>query len=421
MTQDQTQSFVGVQKAKRKGRGLQTVLIASALLVLMVLAVGIREYVGVDPAPSPGNIVIGNLPPTTTTEIDEKIWASQGDTVSGKYLASRHAERMSNFGVAADLLLDVLESQPDNSGLAVRAHVLLVSEGRFDEAQELAARVLEDNDTNAFANLTIAMKLVEEEAYEEALSHILAVPHQGANTLLMPMLEAWTFAGMGEADAAYESVAQLNRNNAFDTLKGLHAGVLADMLGDMLRAEEEYALALGDGNDLPLRVAEIYVSFLTRQERWDEAEVFLGKYSEQNPNSLLGGPMVSAMEAREKMPLPVPDVKSGYAEAFYSIANLLNTGQGDIQPLLFVRHALRLLPDDARSLFLLGDILSVQERDAAAIAAFNSIATSSPFSWYARLSVASMLAEQEGRLDEAVSMLEAMVDERPLRFDAARA
>ena len=63
----------------------------------------------------------------------------------------------------------------------------------------------------------------------------------------------------------------------------------------------------------------------------------------------------------------------------------------------------------------------MQERPDEAIAAFRAIGEESPFFWYARLSVASLLAGQDGGTDEAIDMLEAMLDERAERYYGVRA
>jgi tetratricopeptide (TPR) repeat protein len=416
--QSQTQTLTSVQAPRRFSRGFQVVLIAAALLVLMGLAVGIREYVGVQGTDIPSDV--GTLPPTATVEIDDEVWESHSDTISGKFLASRHAERTGDLGVAADLLLDILKNEPDYAQVSARAHVLLTAEGRFEEARPLAASLLaEDPDRSTLADLTMAMKFVEEGDYETALDHILNIPHQGANGILVPMLEAWTFVGLGETEAALESLTPLGRNTAFSSLKGIHAGTIADLGGDPVRAEEEYALALGDGEALPLRVAELYFSFLSRQGRWDEAAAFMERYLEQNPDNLLAEPLIEALEAREEVPLPIVDAHGGFAEAFYSIANILNSRQPDIQPLIYARFSLQLAPNRPRTLFLLGDILNAQERAEQAIEVFEQIDEESPFSWYARLSIANALADK-GQAEDAVKLLEKMSRERPDRPDAPR-
>jgi len=420
MAQEQKPSFSGIEQTRRSSRSTQFVLIGAGLVILMLGAIGIRQFVGVEGAP-PSTVAAPDIPlePIQDT-IEAEEWVPRGDSIAGQFLASRQAERSGDFSIAADLILKILEAQPDNVGLVMRAHLLLVGEGRFEEALPLAQQILDIRPDNPIANLTMAMQYVEDEAYGEALASILQIPHQGANSVLVPLLEAWVLAGMGETEAGLESFNALNRSSAFNTLKGLHAGALADMTGDLVRAESEYALALGDGEALPLRVAEIYVSFLSRQERWDEAEIFLEKYQAQSPASLLAEPMAQAIAARQPIDLLVPTIRAGIAESFYSIANLLNSGQPDIQPLIYVRHALRLDPTSARTLFLLGDILTVQERVDDAIVAFRQIDEASPFSWYARLTVASTIAEEEEGLEEAIQTLNAMVTERSDRPDAAR-
>ena len=416
MTQDQHQSFTSHPQIKQRGRGMQFALIVGGLVVLMVVAVGIREYVGLEG----GNSVstIETQPLFSTNEVDEDVWVAGGDSIAGKYLASRHAERSGDFGIAADLLLEILEEHPENTDMRLRAHILLVGEGRFDLARDVATKILTENDIHALANLTLAIALIKEGAFEEALGHVLNISHQGANTLLMPMLEGWTLAGMGEEDAAFESFDQLRQNSAFDALRGIHAGLLADMLGDPVRAEENYALALGNGDELPLRMVEIYVSFLTRQERWEEAETFYEKFRARMPENLLGEPLGMAIAERRPLPLLVANSQQGVAEAFFGVANVLNSGRPDIQPLIFIRHALNLMPGDAKSMFLLANILSTEERQDRAIEIYQAIDQSTPYWWFARLSIAGGLAADEA-YGTAIDMLEAMVDERPERSDAA--
>lgn len=433
MTENQQQSQTKIPTSLRKSgsggksgvRGLQVVLISAGLIALMVLAVGVREYVGGRSGESGSGLDAGSSSgPATTqsnavTELGEEIWESQGDSISGKYLASRHAERTGNLSVAADLLLEILELEPENRRVAARAHFLLIAEGRFDEAAVLAETLLADADgSSALAEMTLAMQAVDEENYEIALTHILKIPYQGPYGFLMPLIEAWTFVGMGETEAALQSLDPLASNGALAGLKGVHAGVIADQIGDLVRAEEEYLLALGDGDSMPLRVAELYFSFLTRHDRWQEAEVFLGKYLEQGRDNLMAEPMSLALESRTAMALPIATIRAGYAEAFYSIANRLNSGRADLETLIFVRFAGQFEPDNPRILFLLGDVLADQDRSVESIEVLEKVDAASPFGWYARLAIAGRLSGMD-RNNEAVDMLEDMIDERPTRTDAA--
>ncbi len=431
MTQDQHQSQTKTPTSLRKtdsgeksgGRGLQVILISAGLIGLMVLAVGVREYVGgqsgetgSDTGPSAETTA---APSNAVAELDNEIWESQGDSISGKYLASRHAERTGNLSIAADLLLEILELEPQNSRALARAHILLIAEGRFDEATILAETMLaEEGSSSALAEMTLAMQAVKGDDYDAALSHILKIPYQGPYGFLMPLIEAWTFIGMGESEAAIESLDPLASNGALSGLKGVHAGVIADQSGDMTRAEAEYLVALGNGESVPLRVAELYFSFLSRQDRWEEAEAFLATYLEQNRDNLMADPMAQAVETHTAMPLPIPTIHAGYAEAFYSIANRLNSGRADLETLIFVRFARHLDPENPRILFLLGDVLADQDRSTDAIEVLEQVDTQTPFGWYARLSIASRLSEMDREI-QAIDMLSNMIDERPERTDAA--
>ena len=86
---------------------------------------------------------------------------------------------------------------------------------------------------------------------------------------------------------------------------------------------------------------------------------------------------------------------------------------------MFVRLALGLESDNPTALFSLGQLLSERAREDLAINVYRQIGSDTPYSWYARLSIADALHGQE-KIDEAVGILQAMADERQERSDVMR-
>jgi Flp pilus assembly protein TadD len=108
---------------------------------------------------------------------------------------------------------------------------------------------------------------------------------------------------------------------------------------------------------------------------------------------------------------------SGLAEAYLDIATLLSQENAVDPALLMARYSLSLRPGDDITRLLVGEIMEIQERFDAAVIVYESIPKDSPHSWNARLRAASSY-EQLGKTDDAIALLETMVNERSDRPDA---
>jgi len=93
-------------------------------------------------APSPAEAPLSHQPDLTGTPMEI------GTTVYGKFLASRHAESVGDFGAAASFAAQVLAANPDLKDLARRGHILMASAGRIAEAAKLAERVVAENESD---------------------------------------------------------------------------------------------------------------------------------------------------------------------------------------------------------------------------------------------------------------------------------
>lgn len=341
-----------------------------------------------------------------------------GDSISGKYLAARHAEIENDFALAADLLLGVLEEVPDDARLLQRAHLLLASEGRSQEALVLAERLVAINEASPFANIVLALKEVRDGDFTAAGAWLDAIERTGTNQLLAPMLSAWALYGAGRTDDALAALEPLGEVNGFAVLEGLHSGLIADLAGREQEAEKAFERANSNGA-IPLRLALAQASFFSRLGRWADAEAALEAFRVQQADDFLLRPSVDALAQQQAVPRTVTSPAEGMAEALVSVARALNRDGGDISALVYVRLALELKPGDAMMQTLLADILANQTRWEDSIAVLRQIDEESPYSWFARRSLAQML-EATGAFDEAVLLLQQMVGERLDRVEAAQ-
>ncbi len=341
-----------------------------------------------------------------------------GGSIYGKYLAARHAEVQSDFAQAADLLLGVLESVPDDAKLLRRTHLLLASEGRIDEAVEIAERLLAINDGDAFANITLALKDTKDGNFEAADKRLGGIELTGTNQLLVPMLRAWAQYGAGRTDEALATLRPLGEVNGFALMEGLHSGLIADLAGRPEETEKAFERA-GNNGAIPLRLALAQASFLSREGRWDDAEAALDAFRVQQADDLLLQPGADALAEQKTVARIVTGPADGMAEALVSVARALNRDGGDIGSLVYTRMAMELRPGDPMTQTLLADVLANQSRWEAAITVLREIKPGSPYSWFARRSLARML-EATGKVEEAISLLQDMVSERTDRVEAAQ-
>ncbi len=342
-----------------------------------------------------------------------------GQSAFGKYLAARHAEITGDFGSAADLMRGVLAEHGDNPAMLRRAHLLMVADGRFDDATDLATRIIAAGEVDPLASVTLAVQAASDGDFDLAGQTLADAPVDGTNQLLIPILRAWVLSELDDAEGGLQALTDLADNPGFALIADMHAGLIAAQFGDMDAAGAAFERAF-NADSAPLRLTLGYAGFLDSQGRGAEAAEVLNAYAERQPDDLLVRGELDALAAGEALDPLVDSAADGMAEGLLGIARALNRDGSNIFSLSYTRMALELRPDMAIGQALLADILSGQGRNEEAIDVLAGIAPDSAYSWLGRQTMARLL-ESEDRLDEAVDLLTAMVTERPGRSEAAQA
>ena len=161
-------------------------------------------------------------------------------------------------------------------------------------------------------------------------------------------------------------------------------------------------------------------SVLMRAGRSAEGRAVYERYRAQNPENIWVARVLAAADAGIAPPPLVADAREGLAEALLGAAAALPQRDNGEAPLVYAHLALFLRDDLDPARFLIGEIFDDANRLEAAAEAYRSVPAASDFAWASRLRVGAILADLD-RMDEAVAALQAMVDERPERTDAAAA
>jgi tetratricopeptide (TPR) repeat protein len=338
-------------------------------------------------------------------------------SIVGNYLAGRFAHGQRDLAAASDFMSRALSGDPDNEVLAHQAFLLSVGAGRMTEAMALARRVVEGKPKHPIANYVLAAERLRAGDLAAAAARLDKVSRDNLNRFLAPLLIAWVQLAQGETEAALATVETISEVRAFDVLRHLHLGLMNELAGNTVAAEDAFARAATSIGRAPFRVVQAVGGFYERQGRLDEARAIYQQYAEDTPESYAMATIIDRMERGEPVPPLVSSPIEGVAEAFYHMAGTLQQDQVSELALIYGRIALYLREDFPVAGILLGRTLEVQGRHREAIEMYRGVAADSPFGWPARLRIASSHQALD-EVDAAERLLRAMAAEMPERPDA---
>jgi len=326
----------------------------------------------------------------------------------GAYLAARLAQLNGDSQYAADLYGAALVYDSENTDLLQNSLLLLLTEGRFDEARPIAEHLLTFESDAAWPLVLMGVEAANRQDYSEARKNFAAVPKRTINAVLGPLLLAWSLAGNGLTDAALEALSPLAQFEGFKPVQAFHAGLILDQGGRVEAALEQYKIAMA--GPLNIRTIEAVGSAYQRLGRQNDAKDLYGRYLSEHPETMLfNGEALLAQGA--DIARPVPDAKSGMAAVFFDVSQLLRQGDTLQMSLIFNRMALFLQPDFPLAQLTAGDLLSSKGRIDEANALYRGISVKSPVHSFAHLKVATNLDEQgntQGAIQELQVLQKAM-------------
>lgn len=341
--------------------------------------------------------------------------ADDGGSATGSYLAGRYAQHQDDWTAAARFTAQALAADPDDPALLRRTFLLRLGEGRIEAAIDHANRLLDDQGEPQMALTLLAADALAKGKLDEADGYAARLPSDGLGRFLTPLTRAWLVAARGKTDEALAALQPLADVKGFEALYNLHAALILDLAGRNDEAAVRYAKVTD--TDAPLRVVQIVGNFMTRTGRKDEARKLYQTFQGNNPDGLLVEPALAAMANAPSEARPVPDARSGLAEALFDLGSALHHENADEPALLFGRIALHLRDDLALANLLIGDITASRDHHEEALAAYKRLETDPLLGWTARMREADSLARMD-RNDEAIAILKDLSAERPERTDA---
>ncbi|MCC6890064.1 MAG: tetratricopeptide repeat protein [Hyphomicrobiales bacterium] len=333
-------------------------------------------------------------------------------SVSGSYLAARHAGVTRDAAAAALYYRLALRGDPRNPELLNRGFHAVLQNGEIDDAVRLAERLLQVDKGDRVARLVLGVRAIKQKQYANARQQLAQSVRGPVTDLAAALLSAWTHAGPTEFKAALEAIEKLGGPDSYNLLKDLHAGLILEYSGQRREALKRLERAYKQ-DPAVLRVAQAYGGQLSRLGNREEALKVFRTLDAALPRHPLVGESLRDLENGRRLAPLVDSVQAGAAEALYGIGSALGR-RGEDVAIGYLQLALYLAPNHALALTALADIYEGLRKPELAIKTYERVPATSPLLSNARVQRAINL-DQLDRTDEAISELEKII-----RADADR-
>src|SRR3954465_1957588 len=330
-------------------------------------------------------------------------------TMSGSYLAARHASVERDSASAAAFYRSALRIDPKNNELLDRAFISSLADGDIDEAVKLADRVLTIDKSNRVARLVVGVRDLKLKKYASAQSNINQSVRGPITDLVATLLSSWAAYGDGDTKAAVANIDKLTGPEWYPIFKDLHSGMVLELAGKEkeagVRLERAYKL-----DDTMLRVADDYARWLTRNKDNAAATAIYQAFEKKLPRHPLVQEALRETRTGKKMQPLVDSPQSGAAEALYGIGATLTRRGGEDLALVYLQLSLYLAPHHPLALLSLADLYESVKKPAMAIKGYERMAANSVLKRNAQIQLATNLDAAE-RSDEAIKILKGVTTE----------
>jgi tetratricopeptide (TPR) repeat protein len=340
-------------------------------------------------------------------------------TMSGSYLAARHASVERDANSAATFYRSALRTDPKNNELLDRAFISSLADGDIEEAVKLADRILTIDKSNRVARLVVGVRDLKLKKYASAQLNINQSIRGPITDLVATLLSGWASYGAGDTKTAIANIDKLTGPEWYPIFKDLHSGMILELAGKDkdagARLERAYKL-----DDSMLRVADAYARWLSRNKDEASAMAVYEAFDKKLPRHPLVLEGLRETKAGKKLTPLVDSAQAGAAEALYGIGATLTRRGGEDLALVYLQLSLYLVPNHPLALLSLADLYESVKKPAMAIKVYERMPASSPLKRNAQIQLATDL-DAADRGDEAIKILKTVTTEDPKDLEAIMA
>lgn len=346
------------------------------------------------------------------------------ETVTGNVLAAYFAQNRRDWS-RANIFLDRLNgSGVTDAATAQRMMLLAISAGEFDRATDYANRLLKMGvpapedvpagmvDTTAdgrnLASLVLMAQSVRSGDLPAAEKNLSDVRSDALKSFVQPVIMGWLQAGQKKPTPDVAANPSL--------LQALHQGFSAEWVG----AKDVSNRVFDTLSRAPLSPAGamIVAAYNIRNGRAELARGVLAATLKDNPYDAEAKKILEALDQgqtpvlRPEYTYHLQGVTAGVALAFRDLAQMMMADEATDSALVFAQMGRLIRPDVPGLSMLVGNIFYGQKRYTEAAAAFQSVPAEDADYADAQIRLSEMRGD-EGKPDEAIEILEALMKSKP--------
>ena len=294
----------------------------------------------------------------------------------GAYLAGRVAHIRKDFDKASYFYQIAYEKDKNNPELINKLYLLLTSNGKIDEAITYAKQIIELNNKNDFAHMVVATAQLKNQNFKESLNTSQKLNEPLYKSLILPIMSAWNYAGLGNETMAITELNKIKDNDGLGNLYKTQKAFILDYLGKNREALKAYEEVLRDKNsDISVRLIEIITNFKIRTGQITSAEAMLKTTASHPALKIIIFNLLNKLKTSDQSSTkPILETPSiGFAEALLSIATSFHYDEVIDIAHMYTALSLYLSPNYSTAKILMADILETREMYAEANKMYDSI------------------------------------------------
>lgn len=248
----------------------------------------------------------------------------------GAYLAGRIAHLRQDFENAAEYYKIVIDKDASNVIVNRTLYVILSSLGQIGKATPYALKEIETGQTESIAPLIVAIQDFTDEKYADSRKNLDLIKDKIHKTVINPLFKAWTYAGEKNEKSAIQEIDKMSKDEAFDTIKLFHKGLIYDYLGNTQKAQEMYdEIIKNHYKNVTYRLLEIITDFYVRNGDKETAKKIFGKYNDDSLLAILLERIDKHIEnTHTNSPAIINSPRKGLAEALFNIGTIFRASVG---------------------------------------------------------------------------------------------
>jgi tetratricopeptide (TPR) repeat protein len=297
----------------------------------------------------------------------------------GNYLAGRHARSVNDTAAAAEFYRGAMLLDPTNDVLIEQAFLMELTEGKFESAAALAAKLAGSANQNRMTQLFLGIVDFKAKRWADADVHFKAAGSGPIGELTSVLARAWTLQAQNETDKALQLIEVTKQAEWAQFYMRYHRALIADVGGRRAEARANYEKIFKTDNRTP-RTALAFAQHAANSNDFKLARGILKEHMDRAASD--GHPMAQALRdklaAETAIPLLIGTAQDGMAEVFYGLGEALTSEGGVSIGALYLQMALYLKPEFPFALASLANVYETTKRYDTAITIYDRIPKHTP-------------------------------------------